>query len=84
MANFHLKVFEDGTVYGGNVTKDGKMNSKSDVTKEALEASRDHLLIMTQKEAKPMVYAWNYSNGKTIIMKLEERDTEELKGDQSA
>ena len=79
MTNLHLKVYEDGTIYGGNVTEDGKMNTKYDVTKEALEAARDHLLIMTQKENKAMAYAWNYPNGKSIVMKLEERDTEELK-----
>lgn len=79
MANYRVKVNEDGMILAGSTTKTGKFANSSVVTDEALSAVRDHLLIVTQKEQKPMAYAWNYPNGKTIILKLEERDTEELK-----
>ena len=75
----HIGLKEDGTIQVGNKTKAGKWSSTVNATDEALCAVRDHLLIATQKENKPMCYAWNYPNGKTLILKLEEKDTEAIK-----
>ena len=79
MADFHIKATQEGTIEIGTVNKDGKWTKKSDVTSEALEAVRDHLLVMTVKEGKSMAFAWQYPNGKTLIMKLEEQVSEEVK-----
>ena len=79
MANFHLKVDQDGVVYAGSVDKNGRMNNKSIVTEEALAAARDHLILLSQKENKILAYRWDYPNGKTIILKIEEKDTSEIK-----
>ena len=77
--NYHVKVNQDGVIEVGTISKDGKWTRKADVTSEALEAVRDHLLIMTVKEQKAMAFAWQYPNGKTLIMKLEEQVSEDVK-----
>ena len=79
MAEYHVKVNNEGNIIAGTMTKTGKFTNSSIVTSEALEAARDHLLYMTVKENTPIAYSWNYPNGKTLIMKLEEKETEEIK-----
>ena len=79
MANFHLKVTEDGAIYAGSIDKKGRMNNKSEVTEEALAVARDHLIIMSRKENKMLAYRWDYPTGKTILLKIEEMDTKDIK-----
>ena len=79
MAEYHVKVSPDGVINAGTMDKNGKLNRKSDVTIEALEAVRDHLLIKTVNEDKAMAFAWQYPNGKTLILKLEEQENEKVK-----
>ena len=76
---YHIGLTEDGAIQIGTKTKTGKWSKTENATDEALCAVRDHLLIATQKENKPICYAWNYPNGKTLLLKLEEKDTEEIK-----
>ena len=79
MATYHIGLTQDGEIQVGTKTKAGKWSNVTTVTDEALAAVRDHLLLKIQKEEKEVVYGWNYNNGKTLILKLEEKDTEELK-----
>ena len=79
MAEYHVKINNEGGIIAGTVSKAGKFTNSSVVTDEALAAVRDHLLMVIQKEGKSMAYCWNYPNGKSIILKLEEQDTEEIK-----
>jgi len=79
MAEYHVRVKDNGEILTGTLNKNGKFTNSSVVTEEVLAAARDHLLIATQRENQPVAYAWTYPNGKTLIMKLEEQDTESIK-----
>ena len=79
MAEYHVRTNSEGQIFAGTQTKTGKWQNSSDVTQEALAAVRDHLLIMTQKEDKAIAFAWQYPNGKTLLLKLEEDDSKEIK-----
>ena len=82
MAEYHVGVKkETGVILGGTKTSTGKWKNSSDVTEEAMSAVRDHLLYKMITENKPVYYAWQYQNGKTIILKLEEVDTEKIKNE---
>lgn len=78
MAEYHVKVSADGEIKAGLLTKTGKLSNATVVTQEALAAARDHLLILSRKENKSIAYCWNYPNNKTIVMKLEEIDTDKV------
>jgi len=75
MAEYHVKVRKDGRIFAG--PSDLKKHA-SDVTDEAVVAMRDHLLIETEKKKELIGYRWDYNNGKTLILKIEELDTAEL------
>ena len=77
MANFRVGLDKDGSIIAGTKTKNDTWNNKSIVTEEALAAVRDHLIVMAQKESCA-AYKWDYTNGKTIILSIEEKDTAEL------
>ena len=79
MAEYHVRLNKEGNIIAGVTNKAGKMTNSTVVTEEALAAVRDHLLIVTHNEDKNIGYAWSYPNGKTIIMKLEEKDSEVIK-----
>ena len=79
MANYHIGLTKDGWIQVGTKTKTGKWSNTTDVTEECLCAVRDHLLIRTQVEDKPINYGWTYPNGKTLLLQIVEKDTEELK-----
>ena len=80
MAEYRVKMDKKtGRINAGTMTKDEKWNHKSDVTNEVLEAARDHLLFMTDKEKKDICMGWEYQNGKTLILKLELKDSNEVK-----
>lgn len=80
MANFHVRTEENGNIYAVTVDKNGKVNNKCEVTKEALEAVKEHFLRKSVQEGKAMAYSWDYPTlGKTLFLGLEERNTEELK-----
>ena len=80
MAEYHVGFNrENGSILGGTKTKTGKWQNSSEVTEEAMAAVRDHLLYKTVVENKAVHYGWQYPNGKTILLKLEEIDTEDLK-----
>jgi hypothetical protein len=79
MAEYHVKLDEkDGAIKAGTLTKEGKWNHKSVVTNEALEAVRDHLIFVSQKEGRDIAYTWQYQNGMNLILKLEAKKTEEM------
>ena len=78
MADYHVKVNKDGAILAGTITKTGAWNHNSEVTEEALIAVRDHFIALSVKENKDVGYAWQYPNGKTLILKLEEQDTEKV------
>ena len=75
MADYHVKVRKDGTIVAG--PSDLKKHA-SDVTDETIVAVRDHLLIAAEKNKELIGYRWDYNNGKTLILKLEEIDTAAL------
>ena len=79
MADFHVKLDKEGNIVAGTITKNGVMNNKSIVTGEAFEAVRDHLLFESQKQQQDIAYAWTYKDGKTLILKLEQKDAGEIK-----
>lgn len=79
MAEYHVKLNDDGKIYAGTLSKTGKLTNKSDVTEEALEAVRDHLLYMTRKEQDAVCFAWKYQNGKSLLLQLEEKDSVDIK-----
>lgn len=78
MAEYHVKLDKDGKIKAGTMSKTGKWINNSDVTDEAFAAVRDHLLVLIQKENKDITYGWNYANGKTLILKLEQKDTKDI------
>lgn len=79
MAEYHVKTNKDGQIMAGTYRKEGGWNRCSDVTNEVMEAARDHLLIKSEKENHDVCMGWNYNNGKTLMLKLELKDTAELK-----
>ena len=79
MAEYHVKLNDNGDIIAGIVSKTGKFTNSSVVTSEALLAVREHLLLLTKKENKDIAFGWSYPNGKTILLKLEQRDTSEIK-----
>ena len=82
MAEYHVGFnSENGSILGGTKTKTGKWQNKSEVTEEAMAAVRDHLLYLTARENKAISYGWQYPNGKTILLKLEEQDSENIKNE---
>jgi len=81
MAKYDIRLSKDG-IEAGMLNKNGQWHSGSDVTEKTLAIVRDHLIRMSQKEGRYIAYAWKYDNGKTLILKLEEKDTEEIKQEQ--
>lgn len=80
MAEYHVKVNSDGEIIAGTVSKTGKFTNSSVVTREALEAVKDHLLIKTQKENKDIAFGWEYPNKNVVLfLKLEQKPIKELK-----
>ena len=79
MATYHVQFNrEEGNILAGTQTKTGKWQNSSVVTEEAMAAVRDHLLYLSAKEKQDIQYAWNYNNGKTLVLKLEQIDTEKI------
>lgn len=76
MAQYDIRLSKDG-IEAGMLNKNGQWHSGSDVTEKAFSVVRDHLIRLSQQEGTDVCYAWKYSNGKTLILKLEEKDTEE-------
>ena len=76
---YHIGLDDEGKIIIGTKTKTGKWNNKTEVTAEALAATRDHLLKMIAKEKQDIYYGWQYSNGKTVLLKLEEKNTSDIK-----
>lgn len=79
MATYHVKLNSDGTIFAGTQSKTGKWINSSDVTDECLAAARDLIIQKSHNENKNICYSWNYSNGKTLLLKLEEIDTPNIK-----
>ena len=79
MAEYHVRTNKDGTISAGTLKKEGGWNHSSIVTEEVLEAARDHLLTVSLKKNKDICYAWKYENGKTLFLKLEEKDSDQIK-----
>lgn len=79
MAKYEVKLV-NGKIEAGLTNKAGKWTG-TEVTQDALAAVRDHLLTMTSQEQKDVAYAWQYQNGKTLLLKLEEKDSEEIQPD---
>lgn len=77
MAEYHVKTSKDGIIKAGTLDKNGAWNHSSNVTEEVLDAVRDHLIVMSMKEGKPIAFTWQYDNGKVHVLKLEEHDAEE-------
>ena len=77
MSKYHVLVDNDANIIAACFTKNGNWTNKTNVTKEALEAVRDHLLMMSAKQQMVLGYAWNYPDGKTLVLKIEERMEEE-------
>lgn len=72
---FHVFTSElSGRIYAGTINKDKtKWLKKSDVTKEALEAVRDHFLDLYNNEnteANSVGYQWTNKEGKVITLSL--------------
>jgi hypothetical protein len=82
MENYHVKVNEEGRIFAGVLEDEKTWKESSDVTEEALEAVKEHLLAMIRKENKDISFCWNYNNGKSLILKLEEKDTSEIQNDE--
>lgn len=78
MAEYHVKINKEGNIIAGTLSKTGKWTNSSVVTEEVLAAARDHLLLMTNHEKTAISYAWSYPNGKTLLLKLEEVETEDI------
>jgi len=79
MAEYHVRLDKkDGKIKAGTLKGNG-WNHNSDVTSEVLEAARDHLLFLSQKEGKDIAYTWQYENGMNIILKLEAQKSENIK-----
>lgn len=64
----------------------GTMNKKctrfinsSVATGEALEAVRDHFVSLSLARGEDVAFAWQYENGKTLVMKFEVVDSEKVK-----
>ena len=81
MATYHVRTNKEGEIIAGTLSKTEKWTNSTVVTEEALAAVRDHLITMSQKESKAMAYAWEYTNGKTLLLKLEELDTDTVKNE---
>ena len=81
MAQYDVRLSKDG-IEAGMLNKNGQWHSGSDVTEKAFEVVRDHLLRLTAQQQHDVAYAWNYTNGKTLLLKLEEKDTEQLENKQ--
>lgn len=81
MAKYDIRLSENG-IEAGMLNKNGQWHSGEDVTEKALSVVRDHLIRMSQKEGRDVAYAWQYDNGKTLMLKLEQKDTEEIKQEQ--
>ena len=76
MAKYDIRLSKDG-IEAGMLNKNGQWHSGSDITEKAFEVVRDHLLRLSAQEKQDICYAWKYNNGKTLLLKLEEKDTEE-------
>ena len=81
MAKYDVRLSKDG-IEAGMLNKNGQWHSGSDVTEKAFAVVRDHLIRLSKQEGTDVCYAWNYSNGKTLMLKLEQKDTEEVKKDE--
>lgn len=79
MAEYHVGLNKDGEIIAGLKSKTGKWTNNSVVTDETLTAVRDHLLAKIQKENKDITFGWHYSNGKTLMLKLVEINTKDIK-----
>lgn len=80
MAEYHVKVNQEGEIIAGTTSKTGKFTNSSVVTQEALEAVREHLLMKIQKENSDIAVGWKYPEQKVLLyLRLEQKPLEEVK-----
>lgn len=78
---YHVKYNKDSkNIVAGTMNKNcTKFINCSDVTEEAIEAVRDHFIALSIERNEDMAFAWQYNNGKTLVMKFEMIDTDSIK-----
>jgi len=80
MAEYHVKVNNEGEIIAGPVSKTGKFTNSSVVTQQALEAVREHLLMMIQKNNSDIAVGWKYPKENILLyLKLEQKPLDEVK-----
>lgn len=80
MAEYHLKVNKDGEIIAGPMTKEKTFSHSSNVTREAMEAVRDHLLFKIQQENKDIAFGWEYPEKNVVLyLRLEQQPLNESK-----
>lgn len=77
MAKYDIRLSKDG-IEAGMLNKNGQWHSGSDVTEKAFAIIRDHLIRLSKQEGKDVCYAWKYNNGKILLLKLEETDSNKI------
>lgn len=78
MAKYDIRLTENG-IELGMLNKNGQWHSGEEATEKVMSIVRDHLIKLSVKEGHDIAYAWQYNNGKTLMLKLEEKDTTEIK-----
>ena len=78
MGKYHVLVDKDGIINAACFTKNGNWTNKTDVTTEALEAVRDHLIIISTKEKKNIAFRWEYPDGRVIVLRLDETTKDKI------
>lgn len=78
---YHIKFDEEAKeILAGTMNKKcTKFINCSAVTDEALKAVRDHFIYLSNTRKEDVAFAWQYPNGKTLVMKFEVVDSDKIK-----
>lgn len=77
---YQIKTNENGDILVSTVTKAGKASGTTTMTREVLDAVRDHLLIVSGKENKDVAFGWEYpEQDAVLILKLEQKKLGDIK-----
>ena len=71
-----------GVIYVGVQSKDKTKITRAQImTKEVLEAARDHLLVMSEKQKENTAYCWPLEDGNAIMLQVKEVEHEDVQED---
>lgn len=82
MAEYHVGAGEiTGNIYAGTLSKDGKKwKDRTDVTDEAINAVRDHLVSQMDPKDTTISYEWKRKDGKKVTLTLAIKEDEDDQG----